>query len=188
VDEVIDVVMGNRTYLRCMYVFNKIDTISVSDLDGLGNTALEEWSPSPTTPLFNTSFISVIQEIGLRDLKFSMWEMMNLTRIYTKRRGEPPDLDEPFVLSHARGGVSIESAVRHISTDILPIFKYALVWGRSVKQMPQRVGLSHLLADEDVLQLFTQTNNQQKQSKIYEQRAKNHMDKIKKKRKTRRTT
>jgi len=31
--------------------------------------------------------------------------------------------------------------------------KYALVWGRSTKFNPQRVGMSHLMADEDVIQI-----------------------------------
>lgn len=29
-------------------------------------------------------------------------------------------------------------------------FKHAIVYGRSVKHQPQRVGLSHELADEDI--------------------------------------
>jgi uncharacterized protein len=32
-------------------------------------------------------------------------------------------------------------------------FKYALVWGLSSKHYPQRCGLSHQLADEDVVQI-----------------------------------
>lgn len=31
-----------------------------------------------------------------------MWQYLNLTRIYTKRRGQPPDLSEPVVLSSSR--------------------------------------------------------------------------------------
>lgn len=32
-------------------------------------------------------------------------------------------------------------------------FKYALVWGTSTKYSPQRVGVSHIMADEDVIQI-----------------------------------
>lgn len=34
-------------------------------------------------------------------------------------------------------------------------FKYALVWGTSAKHQPQRVGITHTLEDEDVVQLMT---------------------------------
>ena len=32
-DELIDVVEGNRTYIPCIYVLNKIDQISIEELD-----------------------------------------------------------------------------------------------------------------------------------------------------------
>ena len=32
-------------------------------------------------------------------------------------------------------------------------FKYALVWGASARHVPQRVGLSHVVADEDVVSI-----------------------------------
>jgi ribosome-interacting GTPase 1 len=35
----------------------------------------------------------------------------------------------------------------------VPNFKYALVWGSSVKHSPQKVGKEHVLFDEDVVQL-----------------------------------
>lgn len=31
--------------------------------------------------------------------------------------------------------------------------KYALVWGTSTKYSPQRVGISHIMSDEDVIQV-----------------------------------
>jgi len=35
VDELIDVIEGNRKYVKCLYVYNKIDTISIEDVDAL---------------------------------------------------------------------------------------------------------------------------------------------------------
>ena len=35
---------------------------------------------------------------------------------------------------------------------ILKQFKYALVWGTSVKHRPQKVGQEHVLQDEDIVQ------------------------------------
>lgn len=32
-DELIDVILGNRVYLPCLYVYNKIDQISIQEVD-----------------------------------------------------------------------------------------------------------------------------------------------------------
>lgn len=37
-----------------------------------------------------------------------------------------------------------------IHKTIVEQFKHAIVYGKSVKHQPQRVGLSHELADEDI--------------------------------------
>ena len=37
-----------------------------------------------------------------------------------------------------------------IHKTIVEQFKHAIVYGRSVKHQPQRVGLTHELADEDI--------------------------------------
>jgi ribosome-interacting GTPase 1 len=33
VDEFIDVVEGNRSYIRCIYIYNKIDQLSIEELE-----------------------------------------------------------------------------------------------------------------------------------------------------------
>ena len=76
-----------------------------------------------------------------------------------KRRGCPPDLDEPVVLSSQRHGITVEAATARISKELLVVFNYAEVWGTSTKHSPQRVGLSHVLQDEDVFQIIGQTNH-----------------------------
>jgi ribosome-interacting GTPase 1 len=35
VDDLIDVIEGNRKYMKCIYVYNKIDVIGIDDVDKL---------------------------------------------------------------------------------------------------------------------------------------------------------
>lgn len=35
VDDFIDIIEGNRKYTKCIYVYNKIDTISIEDVNAL---------------------------------------------------------------------------------------------------------------------------------------------------------
>ena len=37
VDELIDVIEGNRKYVRCLYVWNKADTVTMEDVDRLAH-------------------------------------------------------------------------------------------------------------------------------------------------------
>lgn len=35
VDDLIDVIEGNRKYMKCIYVYNKIDVVGIDDVDNL---------------------------------------------------------------------------------------------------------------------------------------------------------
>lgn len=35
VDDLIDVIEGNRKYMKCIYVYNKIDVVGIDDVDKL---------------------------------------------------------------------------------------------------------------------------------------------------------
>jgi hypothetical protein len=74
-------------------------------------------------------------------------------RVYTKKVGHKPDFTEPVVLTQDRGGTTMEAMCKQIHHQLTREFKYALVWGVSAKHSPQRVGLTHQLADEDVVQV-----------------------------------
>ena len=49
-------------------------------------------------------------------LKAMIWEYLGLTRVYTKRKGQPPDLQEPVVLSAIR---ELRLDVDHFSFSFL---------------------------------------------------------------------
>lgn len=78
-----------------------------------------------------------------------IWNLLNLTRIYTKKRGQFPNLEECLIM---RGKTkTIEAVCNQIHRNLKKDFKEAYVWGRSAKHQPQRVGLSHQVSDEDVV-------------------------------------
>jgi len=137
--------------------------------------------------------ISVKNQLHLDFLKQTLWDSMGLVRVFTKRKGAPPDLDDPVVLSEQRkfssntrsSSITVDVAAGRVSKHLVDLFAYAWVWGTSVKFSPQRVGKDHILHDEDVLQIVTKTNNQQKQEKDYSLRVQNYNKAIAEKRRTR---
>ena len=103
--------------------------------------------------------LSCRMSLNLDLFKDLLWEYLGLVRVYTKPRGKKPDFDDPLILTEGRHGVSIESACTQIHRSLLNSFDYAMVWGTSVKHTPQRVGLSHVLHDEDVIQIIKKKGN-----------------------------
>jgi ribosome-interacting GTPase 1 len=76
-------------------------------------------------------------EWNLEELMERIWESTNMIRIYTKPKGQIPDYGSPVVL-HATSP-TIEDFCNRIHKQILTQFKYAWVWGSSVKHQPQKV-------------------------------------------------
>ncbi len=73
-----------------------------------------------------------------------------------------PRLFPSHALSHLFSHFSSCLSPRHISPNFSPLlllfffFSSALVWGTSVKHVPQKVGKDHVLEDEDVVQIVKQ--------------------------------
>ncbi|KAJ3107378.1 GTP-binding protein [Phlyctochytrium planicorne] len=137
-DDLIDVIEGNRVYIPCIYVLNKIDQISVEELDIV-------YKIPHSIP------ISAHHGWNFDELLEKMWEYLNLARIYTKPKGQLPDYSAPVVIRKSEA--TIEKFCNTIHKAILKDFKYALVWGSSAKHQPQKVGKEHELQDEDVVQI-----------------------------------
>ena len=66
------------------------------------------------------------------------------------RKGVEPDFGEALIV---RNKSTIEEVCDQIHRTLKETFKYALVWGASARHVPQRVGLSHVVADEDVVSI-----------------------------------
>jgi hypothetical protein len=88
---------------------------------------------------------------GMEELKKGIYMELDLMRVYTKKRGEDADLHEPLVI---RRGTSVGMVCEKLHRDLKKEFRFALVWGKSVKHQPQRVGLAHVLTDGDIIQII----------------------------------
>ncbi|KAI7827901.1 developmentally-regulated GTP-binding protein 1 [Kickxella alabastrina] len=138
VDDLIDVIEGNRVYIPAVYVLNKIDQISIEELDLI-------YKIPHAVP------VSAHHEWNFDELLEKMWEYLNLVRIYTKPKGQLPDYSAPVVLKKDKS--SVYDFCDAIHRGILKEFSHALVWGSSVKHNPQKVGKEHILLDEDVVSI-----------------------------------
>lgn len=141
VDDFCDVIEGNRHYVKCLYVYNKID-----------HTSLEEVERISSQP--HCTVLSTYMKLNYDGLVARIWEYLQLVRVYTKKRGQPPDLSDPLVLTAGRHGTTVEAACMQLHKSLVENHDYTFVWGQSVKHSPQRTGLSHALADEDVVQIM----------------------------------
>ncbi|KAA3674676.1 uncharacterized protein DEA37_0001379 [Paragonimus westermani] len=110
-DEFIDVVVGNRVYLGCLYVYNKIDQISLQEVDRLAREP-------------HSVVVSCNLKLNLNYLLEKLWEHLDLIQVYTKKRGERPDLEQGLIL---RNGCTVEHVVSYIQLPISPTSAFYII-------------------------------------------------------------
>ncbi|MFH8080451.1 MAG: TGS domain-containing protein [Candidatus Aenigmatarchaeota archaeon] len=90
------------------------------------------------------------RSIDLEKIKREIWSKLNLIRIYTKEQGKEPE-KKPIIF---KGKATVRDVAKEIHKDFLKHFRFAKVWGKSVKFQGAQVGLDHELADKDIVQIF----------------------------------
>jgi hypothetical protein len=86
IDDLIDILEAkNRKYIPVIYALNKIDSITIEELDLLYRIP-------------NACPISAEHGWNIDELLELMWEKLNLRRVYTKPKGKLPDYSSPVVL------------------------------------------------------------------------------------------
>lgn len=144
IDDLIDALIGNRVYPHCIVVINKIDLIDTKNL----NKILKNFSN-------NVIPVSADSEINIELVKESIFEKLGFIRIYMKPKGAATDYEEPMIV---REGTKVRDICLQLHRNMLRDFKFALVWGNSVKFGGQKVGLDHVLMDNDVLTIVKKIN------------------------------
>jgi len=137
-DQLIDVLAGNRVFLRAFVVVNKIDLVS-SDYVKQLQAKLPGWKLVP---------ISAEKGVGLTRLKDEIYSTLRFMRVFLKPQGKEADMADPMIVKQDSDVGMVCDAIHR---DWRKRFRYANVWGSSAQFPGQKVGLDHPLKDGDVL-------------------------------------
>jgi hypothetical protein len=142
-DTVEDALFGNAVHRPTFVLANKIDLNNDhAMLEQLRETA----APLEVIPLSMEKTPELDQLIGSK-----IFELLEITRVYTKEPGKEPATD-PIV---CKPGATVGDLARTIHNDFYERFKYARIWGPAAKFDNEKVGLDRVLLDGTVIQLYT---------------------------------
>ena len=64
-------------------------------------------------------------KLGLDILVQKIWTQLGMVRVYTKKKGAPPDFDDPIILTEQRGGLRVYDCIMQIHKSLLNDFSCA---------------------------------------------------------------
>ena len=143
-DDVEEAIYETTTFKPTLIVANKLD-IKGSDSNF---RALERYVQGKL-PIIG---ISCEQRLGLEKLGEKVFNTMEIIRIYTKEPSKKDPSSKPFTL---RRGATIQELAKSIHGEFIKNFAYARVWAKRLVFSPQKVGLTFVLEDGDIVEIHT---------------------------------
>ncbi|HUU75813.1 MAG TPA: GTP-binding protein [Methanoregulaceae archaeon] len=143
-DDIIDAMFGNRVYIPAFIVVNKVDLV-----EGPMRAYIEK----DISGRFGMQSLMISAQTGynIEAVKEDIYNQLGFMRVYLKPQIGQADLEEPLIV---RTGSTVEDVCRKLHRDFVDRFRYARVWGGSVKHPGQRVGLPHHLYEGDLLNII----------------------------------
>jgi len=145
-DDLIDAIQGNRVYVPAFIAVNKVDLVDKERYLEIEHDIAGRFG---TPPLM----ISASGGYHLEEVKDAIYDCLGFIRVYLKPHGGDADLEEPLIV---RTGSTVQEVCVKLHRDFVYRFRYARVWGKSVKHPGQRVGLPHKLIDGDLLTIIVE--------------------------------
>ena len=142
-DHIVDTLAGSRIYSRAVVVVNKIDLATDEDLERTRSMLPESW------PILE---VSAKTGEGIDGMKDFIFDNLHFMSIYLKPQGKEADLVEPLIVKDTS---TVRDVCAKLHRDFVRKFRYARVKGPSAKFDWQRVGLDHVLKDDDLLTIIT---------------------------------
>ena len=138
-DQFIDVLDRNKSYVPMLILLNKVDLVDEAYLNEI-RKQIPEFIP-----------ISADKKMNIDNLKDTIFDNLDLVRVYLKPQGRKADMEDPLVI---KKGSTVIDACGKLHREFVKNFRHAKVWGTSVKFPGQKVGPDHVLEDEDVLRII----------------------------------
>ncbi|MBE6525462.1 MAG: GTP-binding protein [Candidatus Methanomethylophilaceae archaeon] len=138
VEQMLDILSGNRVYIKAIMAINKVDIAHDGQLEAA-------YDLNPEYPKFP---ISAATGQGMEELKQGIYDTIDMIRIYLKPQGREADLEVPLIVKR---GNTIGDVCELIHRAFRQNFRYAMVWGKSAKFPGQTVGIDHVVEDEDIV-------------------------------------
>jgi len=93
--------------------------------------------------------VSAEQDVNLGELRKTMFDMLKIIRVYSKKPGKKPDLTVPYIMKR---GTTVLEAAAVVHKEIAERLRYARLWRRGAIE-GQMIGRDDLLEDGDILEL-----------------------------------
>ena len=138
VEQMLDVLAGNRVYIKAVMAINKVDLAKPGQLE-----AVMEMHKA-----YKSVGVSAATGYNIDALKQEIYDQIDMIRIYLKPQGQEADMKEPLIVKR---GNTVGDVCELIHRDFRNAFRYAMVWGKSAKFPGQTVGMDHVVEDEDIL-------------------------------------
>ena len=139
-EQLVDFITGNKTYAKSITVLNKIDLVDNKFLKSVSKKLKTEFLP-----------VSADTDVNVAELRDRIYDQLHFIRIYMRPKGGKTDFKEPLII---RKGNSVLDVCNKLHRNMKKDFRFGLVCGKIVKFGGQRVGLKHILHDEDVLTII----------------------------------
>ncbi|NDB92135.1 MAG: TGS domain-containing protein [Nitrososphaeria archaeon] len=139
-EQLVDHLTGDKSYAESITVLNKVDLVDPKFVKEVRAKVKSEVIP-----------ISADSGSNIEALKEKIYEKLDFIRLYMRPKGGETDFKEPLII---RRNSTVEDVCNKLHRNMKKEFRYGLVWGKSVKFGGQRVGLQHVLQDEDVLTII----------------------------------
>lgn len=94
--------------------------------------------------------ISSETRYGLDTLMLSLFDMLQIVRVYAKRPGKEADMKDPFTL---KKGSTVQDLAFHIHRELADKLKSARSWNAPGVHDGQNVPREHILTDKEIIEL-----------------------------------